>query len=55
MEQYKILPDVLPWKELSYLVNVNTPEAFHQSIQDLLKLNSSSNTNNNDNNNNNNN
>jgi Exostosin family len=35
-EQYNILPSFIPWREISYLVNVTTQESFEESLQDIL-------------------
>jgi hypothetical protein len=36
--QYHILPDFLPWKELSHLVNVSSFDAFGKSLDAILNL-----------------
>jgi hypothetical protein len=37
-EQYKILPDILPWREFSYLVNATSFDSFQASLERLLDL-----------------
>lgn len=37
-EQYNILPDFVPWKEMSYLVNVSTRESFDREVSRLLSI-----------------
>lgn len=35
--QYEIVPSFYPWKSVSYLVNISTPEAFQISIKSILE------------------
>jgi hypothetical protein len=35
-EQYRILPSFVPWREMSYLINVTTSESFHSSMDYVL-------------------
>ena len=37
-EQYEILPNILPWKGLSYLINVSSFDEFQLSMEKLLSL-----------------
>eukprot|EP00525_Craspedostauros_australis_P011439 CAMPEP_0198109592 /NCGR_PEP_ID=MMETSP1442-20131203/1664_1 /TAXON_ID= /ORGANISM="Craspedostauros australis, Strain CCMP3328" /LENGTH=503 /DNA_ID=CAMNT_0043765331 /DNA_START=66 /DNA_END=1577 /DNA_ORIENTATION=- len=37
-EQFRILPDFARFREMSYLVNVSSAEAFHDTIRPLLEL-----------------
>lgn len=34
--QYDLLPPFIPWKDLSYLINVSTQAAFDESLQEIL-------------------
>jgi hypothetical protein len=36
-EQYKILPDFIPWRDLSYLINVSSYQAFSNDLRDILR------------------
>eukprot|EP00934_Nitzschia_sp_Nitz4_P009030 Nitzschia sp. Nitz4//scaffold117_size69655//64527//65705//NITZ4_006032-RA/size69655-processed-gene-0.94-mRNA-1//1//CDS//3329533675//9020//frame0 len=36
--QYDVLPPFVPWRDVSYLVNVSTREAFVQSLNEILAL-----------------
>ena len=37
-QQYNILPNFIPFREMSYLINVTTKEAFYESLDTILEL-----------------
>lgn len=36
--QYEVLPPLVPWKKLTYLVNLSSQEAFQESLTTVLRL-----------------